>query len=349
MGAWNWYPKLENILNLVDNELNYVQQKHFNHFIDLLTDVKILFTANPIQFVFESTFIKYIFGTSPVLFLVHISVLLLIYTILKRKNHLYKEYVYVNIIFVLGYISYLLALLLLSLNSLPDALYTSLHRYLSIYQLMWIIYICNLLFSIKCNNMLNNKKYLHIISCLIILFIGIVPLLKFYRDNYTDYRFVRGSYLYESLKPMTSRVKKVTPVNSFINIIWQSSYGSERGIILSQLTPRHAINGCFSVGDPYFAGERWTCKISKSEFLKRLSKYDYLLLGYIDNNFWHNYGSLFLEEEIKDIQPFISSKLCKGEGFNSFFGKYDCKHIEIRSYLFKVIEKNNKIHFENAL
>ena len=84
----------------VNNGLNYVQQKNFNYFIDLLTDVRILFTANPIQFVFESTFMKHIFGTSPILFLVHILVLLLIYSLLKRKNNLYEEYVYMNIILV---------------------------------------------------------------------------------------------------------------------------------------------------------------------------------------------------------------------------------------------------------
>ena len=88
--------------------------------------------------------------------------------------------------------------------------------------------------------------------------------------------------------------------------------------------------------------------MSRSEFLKSVSDYDYLLLGYIDNNFWYNYGSLFHEEEINDIQPFISYKLCKGEGFNSF-GKYGCKHIEIKSYLFKIIKTNSNIHFENVL
>ncbi len=346
---WNWYPKLENIFNLFKNNLNDLQQVHFNYFIDLLTDVKILFTANPIQFIFESTIFKYIFGTSPVLFLVHILILILIYTIFKKKNHLYNEYVFVNLFFVLGYISYLVALLLMFLFHVADPLYNSFYRYVSIYQLMWLIYIFNLLFRIEFKNILNYKKYFNIVSYIIIVFIVIVPLLKLYRDNYTDYRFYRGSYLYESLKPMTSKVKEVTPENSSINIIWQSSFGSERGIILSDLTPRDATNNCWSIGDPYYEGEQWTCKISKSQFLNRVTDYDYLLLGYIDNNFWHNYGSLFHEQEIKDIQPLISYKLCKGEGFNSFVGKSGCKHKEIKSYLFKIIKINKNIHFENVL
>ena len=97
---WNWSPNIENVFNLLTNELNSAQRIDLNYFMHLLTDVKILFTANPIQFVFESTFIKYIFGASPVLFLVQIMFLLFIYSLLIRKNNLDKEYVYMNIIFL---------------------------------------------------------------------------------------------------------------------------------------------------------------------------------------------------------------------------------------------------------
>jgi len=342
--AWNWNPNIENVLILLINELTSTQLFDLNIYIQLLTEVRILFTANPIQFVFESTFIKYIFGTSPVLFFVHIMFLLLIYRYLKRKNYLEKEYVYINIIFVLGYVTYLFTLLLMFLNHNSGPLYYSFHRYLSIYQLIWIIYLCKLFFSIK----FNYNKYFNYFSYIVILFLVIVPLLKLYRDNFTDYRFYRGSYLYESLKPMTSKVNKLTPDNSSVNIVWQSSYGSERGIIMSDLTPRHSINSIFTYGDPYHKGDVWTIKMSHIEFLKRLQRFDYLLLGYIDNNFWDNYGLLFREDEISDLQPFISYKMCKGEGWNSF-GKSGCKHLDIKSYLFKIVKVNNNIYFENVV
>ena len=40
--------------------------------------------------------------------------------------------------------------------------------------------------------------------------------------------------------------------------------------------------------------------------------------------------------------------MCKGEGWNSF-GISGCKHVDIKSYLFKIVEVNNNIYFENVV
>jgi hypothetical protein len=77
-----------------------------------------------------------------------------------------------------------------------------------------------------------------------------------------------------------------------VYIVAVGTNGFEFYIARYELSPRRTNEGCFSLGSPRSEQDIWSCRESAAEWAKTLERYDFALLGHVDQRFWDEFGAL---------------------------------------------------------
>lgn len=96
-----------------------------------------------------------------------------------------------------------------------------------------------------------------------------------------------------ALRQLAKPVELQVGLDKKVYIIWQRTSGFEHRALAYEIVPRPSNEGCWSVGEPYYAGDAWTCRMTALELARTLRAYDFLLLGRVDDAFRQRFGSLF--------------------------------------------------------
>jgi len=95
-------------------------------------------------------------------------------------------------------------------------------------------------------------------------------------------------------------IENHTTPTSKIYFIWQNSKGGELQNFSYGIIPRDSNRGCYSIGEPYFDGDVWTCRMISSEFEEDLMGYDYLFVAHADKKFEDNFLPLLGSGGVQD-------------------------------------------------
>jgi hypothetical protein len=96
-----------------------------------------------------------------------------------------------------------------------------------------------------------------------------------------------------SIEKIATKVVNTVPSNSRVYYIQQNSDGYEKTILSYLILPIDTNNNGFSIGLPYNKSDRWTTDVDLEKIFKG---YDFLVLGYGDEQFW-NLGKYYLNSE----------------------------------------------------
>jgi hypothetical protein len=112
-------------------------------------------------------------------------------------------------------------------------------------------------------------------------------------------RFAQGGAMAEStdrqrvqalLGPL---VGEMAP-SSRVYLVWQGSQGLEFYTSRYELAPRISSRGCWSLGEPRYEGDIWTCALAPETWSRQLAQgFDYVLVARADDRFWADYAALF--------------------------------------------------------
>jgi len=337
----------EIITAFIPNKSSTYHQYVKNKFYEQLFEDEFLLNTEPLNFILQYLPIDFIFNASPIQFTINILLILSLMYFLNKEKLFRKDLISINIILILGFIVYLFGILILymfNVGTYEGPRLESFPRYLSIYQIGWILVVVNLLFMSLSRVKLHFHNYFSNIFVAIVI-LGFVsgPIIKWYRDNKTSHGMYLDSVSHKKINKFTRLVEDLTNENDSIHVIWQSGNGLEKWMIAYDLTPRRVVGG--SYGTPYDDGDVWTLNLSVEAFSNQIKGSNYLLLGYTDEKFWKQYGSLF-PKPIDNLEPLTIYNICKGDFFASF-SKPGCKLSEEKAYLFKIINENNELFLKN--
>jgi hypothetical protein len=188
-----------------------------------------------------------------------------------------------------GYCAYLAVLLVLymfSFGAYEGVRLASYERYVNTY----LVGVLIVLFGVSLSQYYKKKRkkmvtIAFITICLLVMHPGLNKAL-------TDVKYaIRGQQDrdIETVAKYWKVIESHTAPTSKIYFIWQNSDGGEMQTFSYGIIPRKNNQGCWSVGEPYYDGDVWTCKMTSSEFAKALMDYDYLFIAHADKKFEDNF------------------------------------------------------------
>jgi hypothetical protein len=256
------------------------------------------------QNVTKKNYIDNLLGSKTILSLI---TLLLVAAIMIRRlendNHEARR-LYACFFWMFGglvfYLVLLLVLYMFFFNAFEGVRLASFDRY----ALTYLIGIDIVIFAMMLNQYMSGKyhnsnlKWFCVVYCVLSASIGLKSgarnLVYAYSDANESVHYVTDLVFQHSLI-----IEKNVPDNRSVYFIWQDSVGFEMQIFNYSIIPRKSNNGCWTIGEPYYAGDVWTCNISISEFREKLHDYDYLLVASADSLFWNRFGEMFDEIDQK--------------------------------------------------
>jgi hypothetical protein len=182
-------------------------------------------------------------------------------------------------------------------------------RYQKIFLLAWTLVSLGFFIKIK----LNNPKLTNILKISSLIFL-LLSLAKFQGLKKLVFEKQTDNQLIETVRIKIDSIAKYVPEDKSVYIIWQNSIGEKLRICRYMLIPRITNWWYWSLGKPYHENDIWTNDWDVKQFEKRLSTYDtiflnfrhrktynskylkgfdYLFLGYADDQFWNKYWPLF--------------------------------------------------------
>jgi hypothetical protein len=231
----------------------------------------------------------------------------------------------------------LLLMYLFSFSTYEGMTHASMNRYLRIYNLGWALVTIYFLFDAMRQSpyALSNKIKNSLLVCVILIATAVIIFHKRSQDIWQ---------LRQPIIQIANATKKLTPANAKIYSIWQKSNGFEHGILIYELTPRRSNMNCGCVGKPYTPKDVWTCHLTVSQFKEKLQDQHYLLLAYVDKNFWSQYAALLPKHDT--LTPLVTYSICMNKHYHSS-GHHTCTMQTHRAYLFKIIHHNDQLQFIN--
>ena len=106
----------------------------------------------------------------------------------------------------------------------------------------------------------------------------------------------------ESFEGDAELINQYTEEYAKIYFVSQEDNGSIWNMIAYQTTPRRYIHSGYSLGMPYSEDDEYTENLSVEEWKERLSKFDYLYLCNVDEQFTSTYGEVFPDLHIRNQQ-----------------------------------------------
>lgn len=272
---------------------------------------------------------NYLLALKPVFLFIALMIALNLVSYVLEKNKTEKQkIIIVNSILCIGMIAYITGLLMLYLFAFDphEAIrHASMHRYMRIDEVAWVL--VSLYFLFQATHQLRLIKYK--ILCIIFLIFSYFLLFSLaLRHQNKNIHHTR-----QAIAQIAKAVKKIASKNTKIFIVWQDSTGFERAILMYDLIPLTTNSGCTSFGKPYVKADIWTCFVSPKVLLQKFSGYQYVLLAYTDHNFWKQYQSVLPHKN--KLNPLISYSICKRKNFNTF-GQVGCQIKIEKAYLLKM-------------
>ncbi len=291
---------LSELFNVLLGRSNNYRQTVLHNFVSSL--FKTPLTSNMIAF-------SFIIWT-----LILISMLYLLCVIKKDKSEIYSR---LNIIIIIGLITYTFGLLITYLFKFSEyeaIILASFSRYIGNY--LEAIVICITMISITWfhevithDNKQQEIKITILKWVLIIIFLISIPI-----SNITNFISENNAIVAKSVRtPFNEIIKKVDMLsinsNSKIWIICEHTAGFEYWILQFDLI-NHLVNPNFtwSIGQKSSKDDLWTLEIEVNEWEKRLQEYDYVIIYNVDNSFIQGFGSIF-----KDTSEIKSNSIYKIE------------------------------------
>ena len=105
-----------------------------------------------------------------------------------------------------------------------------------------------------------------------------------------------------------SLIQNNVPANKKVYFIWQQSTGLQLQMLGYGIIPRFSNQGCWSIGEPYYQGDVWTCSMDVEAFRSELHGYDYLFVAHADNRFRDQFSSLFNHDDVDEGHLFRIAK-----------------------------------------
>jgi len=173
-------------------------------------------------------------------------------------------------------------------------------------------------------------------------FVFIVSYYKIFKQR----RSIQWSQELSSIATATRKYVPSQP-STRVFLVWQNTIGVAFKILSFELLPV-SVEWGKAIGPGYLSPhDVWHKDWTPNEFLGQLSKEDYLLLGYTDKQFWHDYGLIFVDEP-PTLKPLISYNLCLGKGWDPM-DKKPCIMTRQKAYLFKVFSIDGRVILKNVV
>ena len=210
------------------------------------------------------------------------------------KQYAPQERVVPFVAIFLGYYGFLFVLLLLYMFSFSPhegSLLASYRRYTNTYLLGMVIAFIGVTLSQYCMHKQSRRLT---ISLILICLITVAPNLK-NRTLLEVNRIINGEVPLEGYFKHANKLKKLTPSDSRIYLIWQGE-SQDVGTFLRYYIGTRGLNyGCVSIGDayPHPNGDPWTCQMTPIEFNQLIIDYDYLYIAHTDIKFNEKYLNQF--------------------------------------------------------
>jgi len=260
-----------------------------------------------------------------------------------------------NIILFLGSLAYLFGLLLLYLFAFSDIekqYLASFNRYVTIYYFAWLLVLYNTLF----HKVLKHKaKFMQFKVQVIFIPIAIFVIIA---SAYQANNFVHNKQMRfrRSFDQIGKAVKQHIPLqaSSKVFIVWQNTSGMPLCYLRYILMPISIQSRDSSIGQPYAGRKHYSQDFTTPQFLQKLSKYDYVLLAYTDQQFWTAYGHIF-NLQPPQLKPLMSYEGCFGSSafdpmMQPLFVKHqNCTIRQENVYLLKVMHHHNSVTFQNII
>ncbi len=197
------------------------------------------------------------------------------------------------VVILLGFYGYLFVLLLVYLFAFDPYSGQSLasdRRYTNTYFFGMIIAFMGVALSQFCTHKQSRRLN---ISLFLICLITVAP--HYNRTLLEFNRIKNGEVPLEKYFKHANKIKKLTPQDSKIYLIWQGESQDVGTIFRYFVSPRVTNYGCESIGDlyPHKNGDPWTCQLTLSEFKQTIINYDYLYIAHTDMNFNNKYLNQF--------------------------------------------------------
>lgn len=317
--SWHYY--LERIHTKVEWKLPITWQKLQATFL------------SPAGSTAHTIIINYCHAILPILIFVCVMILLNGIAFYFRQDRK-SELVIVNMLLLFGLAAYVFGLLLLylfSFGTYEGLIHASMDRYLRIYYIVWTLITLYFLFDAIKLYRLSAKIENGAIIAIIMLMIYFI-----YTKNIADNHYQNMLQLRRPLAKIADAVTQKINKNASVFIVWQNSTGLARAILLYELTPRKTNMGCTGFGKKYNAADVWTCDMTPKQFKRQIVKYQYVLLGFTDKNFWEHYQSVLPNKNT--IQPLITYQICEQNGFNAF-GVKGCRMQKHHAYLLRTLNE----------
>ena len=171
----------------------------------------------------------------------------------------------------------------------------SFHRYMGTYFIFWIIGISYMtLKQVAVDGFKKGLKKNIIIAISIAIVLVLVGLSDPFKLNIIGGRRTENVYEQEAIEH-AQIIHDTIGYDAKVYLIFQKSRGYSFMGTRYQLATNPANLGTWSMGDPYSDEDTWTSYRTSQEFLDVLYEqdYEYVYLGYADEQFWSIYGELF--------------------------------------------------------
>jgi len=196
-----------------------------------------------------------------------------------------KEKMFIFLSFLLFALTYYIALLCIYISTFGEVL--ALVRYSVPFLFCWAMVIFYLLVSLEIST---KKPLILVLIFLLVFFITPSSLVKDLKKIEPDYAKLQTRL---SIEKIATKVVNTVPSNSRVYYIQQNSDGYEKTILSYLILPIDTNTNGFSIGLPYNKSDRWTTDVDLEKIFKG---YDFLVLGYGDEQFW-NLGKYYLNSE----------------------------------------------------
>ena len=338
--SWNYHTKIANITMEWGLHPTKTQLLHIFAGKDLRTTV----VTTIINY-------KHMLLRTPLVYVIIFTVLSgVIFVFSKQKEDRYTV-ILDYIVMLFGFVGYLFGLFLMYIfvfGSYEGSRLASVHRYINIYCIAWLLLIVAGLFKVLRDNnkFLKNKLTRFGLIGIAILYIIVVSVQHYHKAHDLWSRQNVSWRFRQVIQNIALEVKKYAKTQDHIFVVWQNDVDYVPMVIKYELIPWH-VTGNNSFTKKASPVNVWAQQCSPQEFINKVKNDDYLLLGYTDKEFWEMFGSLFPSKPPK-LKPLASYVVCMGKGFNPI-DKPGCKLTIEKAYLFKIKYRNDKIQFINVV
>ena len=212
-----------------------------------------------------------------------------------------------SLILSIGYVLYGFSLLLFYLYGFSDyeaRNLASLHRYISVFSLAWIIILIYMFAAVLADRQpkaeLCSTKFIDTASKNVAIFSLFFLLFIVFTPPKDKAFLIYGapsalSAQRADIQDWTKSISEKIPKDARIFIVWQGSNGRELWIIRYEMLPRPANFNCYSLGKPISKEDIYTCDVGADELRKMFSGYDYVIVGKGLHSLQTQFNSIFDE------------------------------------------------------